>query len=129
MELVKINALHTEPPQGCLAFFANRLRLEGSSRLRRRVAFIPDQATLGKNHGPLGCRQLSQQAANNFLGMTQAVYGGGIDPVDTMLQCMANGQDGLVIILRSPSVSPTTSAERPGSKTGLCDWDSTQAQR
>src|SRR5208337_1204606 len=70
MKLVKINTLHAEPPQRCLALLANRFRLKDSLRLRLGIALIPDHATLGEDHRPLGSRQFPQEAADNLLGMT-----------------------------------------------------------
>src|ERR1700675_2488203 len=126
MELIKVNALHSEPPQRCIAFLANRFRLEHSSRLCLRVVFIPDQPTLGENVWPTGRRERLQEAADNFLGVTQAVHGGGVDPIDAQLACMSNSRNGIVIVLRSPTVGPTAAAEGPRSKSGYSDWDSGQ---
>ena len=109
---------------------SHSLRIDSGLRTRRGSALglllIPDQAALGEDHWPFGCRQLSQKPADNFLGMTQAVHGGGIYPIDALLQGMSNGPDGLVIVLRSPTVSPTATAERPCAKAGYGDLDSTQ---
>src|SRR5882762_1227227 len=129
MELIKVNALHSKSPQRCIAFPADRFRLEHSSWLCLRVVLIPDQPTLGENAWPMGGRERLQEAAHNFLGVTQAVHGGGVDPIDAQLACVSNRRNGIVIVLRSPTVGPTTAAEGPRSKSGYSDWDSTQAER
>src|SRR4051794_14883736 len=45
--------------------------------------------------------------------MPEPVLRGGVDPVDSGLYCVADGGDGLCVVLRSPPIGPVTTAERP----------------
>jgi hypothetical protein len=49
MKLIEINSLYAKSAQGCIAFLPNRLWLEDPSRLRVRVALIPNETALGED--------------------------------------------------------------------------------
>ena len=84
------------------AFAANGL---GAKLLPDFRFFVPDQNTLGK-YVWAQAAPLLQRAGYDFFRVTQAVDGGGIDPVDAQLQRAMNRSDGIRIILRAPGKFP-----------------------
>src|SRR5450759_387713 len=45
--------------------------------------------------------------------MAEAIHGGCIDPVDALIESVANGGDGFAVILRAPSKSPIATTDGP----------------
>src|SRR5690606_16608482 len=68
VELIEIDALHTEPTQRRLALAPDRLGSEDASRSRRRVALVPDDAALREDVRPLALRPLAQEATDDLFG-------------------------------------------------------------
>src|SRR5258707_6308722 len=49
--------------------------------------------------------------------MAEPVDGGGVNPVDSQINALANGRDGVAIVLRSPCEFPSAAADGPCSQT------------
>ena len=95
-----------------------RLPVRIDSRLqavRRVAAGVPDEAALGEHVRPLAARNVPQRPADDFLGMAEAVDGGGVDPVEAELDRAPNRGDRVRVVLRSPS-EPPFAADGPGAQ-------------
>src|SRR5581483_8210820 len=51
--------------------------------------------------------------ADDLLGATEAVGGGGVDPVDAVLERVVDRGDRLLVVLRSPAELPAAATDRP----------------
>jgi hypothetical protein len=56
---------------------------------------------------------------HDLFGMAQPVSGGGVDPVDPGFHRVADGGDGLGVVLVAPGVGPAAPAESPGAEADL----------
>jgi len=56
------------------------------------------------------------RAGHHFLGVTEAVDGGRVDPVDTEFEGAVNGGNRVIVILRPPTKLPAAATERPGAE-------------
>src|SRR5262249_39367057 len=99
------------------------------SRLRHRVAPVPDQAALGEDERPLARGELAQQPSDERLGMTEAIHARGIDPVDAQLDRVPHCRQRLAFILWSPAIGPAAAANGPGSESNPRDVHSAPAER
>jgi hypothetical protein len=61
--------------------------------------------------------QGTQEAPDNFFGMTKPINCGGIDPVDAKLDGVSHRGLRGIVVLWSPSKRPPASTDCPGSKT------------
>jgi hypothetical protein len=108
MDLVEVDRVKTEPLQAALGLAQDRVTLEA---VDDGAAGAFQQGALREDLGPLG--QPSQGTANGLLGAAEAVSGGGIDPVDSLLERTVDRGDRLLIVLRAPAELPTPAADRP----------------
>ena len=102
MNLVQIDYVDIEAAQAVLDFAADRV---GSQYFLHLPLCIPVQATLGEDVRS-GAAPVLQSTANHFLGVSQTVDGGGVDPVDAEFERAVNGGDRFVVVLRSPGELP-----------------------
>src|SRR5271169_6857664 len=81
---------------------------------------VPAEAAFGEN---VGSRSLPnrQSFRDDLFGMTEAVDGGGVDPVDAQLQRAVDGGDGIIIVLFSPAELPSCAADGPGAVSDGCN--------
>src|SRR5208282_2895522 len=75
----------------------------------------PDHRTLGEHVGTRVAPRYGLR--HDFLGVPQAVHGGGVDPVDARVQGRVDRHKGLGVVLRAPTKIPAPSADRPGTNT------------
>jgi len=54
--------------------------------------------------------------ADYFLGVTEAVDGGGVNPVDALVEGGMDGADGVGVVLRAPCEVPVAAADGPSAK-------------
>jgi hypothetical protein len=54
-----------------------------------------------------------QRPPDDRLGMAEAIGGGGVDPVDALLERAVDRSDRLIIVLRPPAELPASAADRP----------------
>ncbi len=114
--MIQVNAFHAQTAQRGLAFLANRFGFENAARLRHGIAFIPNESALGEHKWPLGWWEFAEQPTDKFLGMTQAVDGRGVNPIDAEPHGMPHSRKRLVVVLRTPAVAPAASADGPSAK-------------
>ncbi len=67
MELIQVDAVDCEPPQGCLEFPADRRRLEVADGLLVRPGGVGNHAALGEHVGTVVHRDLAQRLADDLL--------------------------------------------------------------
>jgi hypothetical protein len=60
--------------------------------------------------------QAFEGASDDLLGVTEAVGGGRVDPVDPVLQRVVDRSDRWLVVLRTPAVLPIPAADRPGAE-------------
>src|SRR6266852_1106572 len=111
MDLIKIDYIDGEAAKTVLDFAANRSCAKYFSHL---TVGITAQAALGKDVRS-GSAPLLNSTAYHFLGVSQTIYGGRIDPVDAEFERAVNGGYGFVVVLRAPGELPARTADRPGS--------------
>src|ERR1700675_1124556 len=111
MDLVEIDHIDGEATEAVLDFFTDRISAQYFVHLTFET---PAQAALGKDVRPRTAPVL-QCAADDFLGMSQTVDSGCIDPVDAEFERAVNGGNGVVVVLRSPGELPARAADSPGS--------------
>ena len=78
-------------------------------------------------YGLLAARDIAQRLPDDFLGMTEPVDRGRVDPVETALDRAPNRRDGGGVVLRSPSESPLA-ANRPGAQADGSEFESRIAE-
>src|SRR5258708_37515183 len=111
MDLVEIDQIDGEAAEAVLDFFTDRLRTQYFVYLTFET---PAQAALGEDVGPRTAPFL-QRAADDFLGVSETVAGGRVDPVAAEFERAVNGGDGVVVCLRSPGELPARAANGPSS--------------
>ena len=66
---------------------------------------------------------------HDLFRVSQSIHRGGIDPVDTRIQSLPNGGDGVGVVLAAPGKSPTPTANGPGPKADRGDLQVRMAER
>ncbi len=102
VHLIEIDGFDLQAAETVFAFAANGL---GAELLPDFRFFVPDHHTLGKYVGARAAPFL-ESARDDLFRVTQAVDGGGVDPVDAQFQRAMNRGDGIRIILRAPGEFP-----------------------
>src|SRR5271166_3096942 len=110
MDLVKVDHIDREATETVFDFTPNRINAQRFSYVALRV---PAQAALGEDVGPR-TRPFFERASYDFLGVSQTIDGGSVDPVDAKFERAVNGCDGIVVVLRSPCELPTRATDGPG---------------
>src|SRR5208283_2490445 len=108
MDLVQVNGVHLQPPQASLALAANGIGFETVADL---AMFVPNKAALAKNVRPLN--DTFQGPCHDLLRMAQPVDCRSVDPVDALIQRLADGRNRFAVILRPPSEFPSRSTNGP----------------
>src|SRR5216684_7304360 len=111
MDLVEIDHIDGEATEAVFDFFTDRISTQYFVYLTFET---PAQAALGKDVRPRTVPVL-QCAADDLLGVSESVDGGGVDPVNAEFERAVNGGNGVVVVLRSPSELPARAADGPGS--------------
>ena len=93
--MVKIDYVEGKAAKAVLDFAANRVRPQYFLHL---ALGIPAQAALGKDVRS-GAAPLLQSTADHFLGVSEAVDGGRVDPVHAEFERTVNGGDRFVVVL------------------------------
>ena len=116
VNLVEIDCLHLQAAQAGFQFHANGfpLEVEADAVAFAHPLFAPGPGAFCK-HERLVLSAL-QGTSDHFLGMPQAVDGGGVDPVDAEVKRAMDGGDGVVIVLRTPGILPVTASDGPRAK-------------
>src|SRR5260370_3208692 len=107
--LVEIDVVGLQAAETVFAFPADRI---GTEFLPHFSLVVPSQDALGENIGTRAAPFL-QRARDDLFGVTQAVDGGSVDPVDAQLQRAMNRGNGIGVVLRAPRKFPATSTEGP----------------
>src|ERR1700674_10566 len=102
MDLVEVDHIDGEAAEAVLDFAADRV---GTQYFLHLTLGIPAQAAFGKNVGP-GAAPVLQRAGDDFLGVSQTVDSGCVDPVDAEFERAVNGGDGVFVVLRTPGELP-----------------------
>ena len=66
--------------------------------------FIPDASAFGEDVGAIGVA--FEGLGYDFFGVSEAVNGSGVDPIDSSIDRGPNRADGLVVVLGTPAESP-----------------------
>src|SRR5260370_3680839 len=112
VHLKKIDGADLQAAQTVFAFAANGI---GAELLPNFPLLIAAQNTFGENAGTRTA-PLVQSARDDFLGVAQAVDGGGVNPIDAQLQPAMNRGNGIGVVLRPPGKFPPAATESPGAK-------------
>src|SRR6267378_1491977 len=110
MDLVEIDHIDGKAAEAVLDFAADRI---GAQYLLYLTLGIPAQPALGEDVR-FRAAPLLQRAADDFLGVSQTVDSGRVDPVDAQFECALNRSNGVVVVLRSPGELPARPADGPG---------------
>ena len=108
MDLVKVDGVAFQAAQAGFAFAADGIGFQTFLNLAK---LVPNALTLGEHIGP-GAHAF-QRAGDDFLRMSESIYGRGVDPIDPVVECRADRGDRIVIVLRSPGKGPTRAAHGP----------------
>ncbi len=108
VNLIEVDAFHSETLQAALGFPANGSGLEV---VRDSALLVPDQAAFGEHVRTLA--QIFDRSSDDCFRVAQTVDGGRIDPVQSPIEARVNGFDGVLIVLRSPGKFPFPAAHRP----------------
>jgi hypothetical protein len=103
VHLVQIDAVDSQPAKGSLALTANAVGVPDLGSLGHAVGVIPHHPALGEHIWPVTVRDTVQRGGHHLLGMTEAVFGRGVDPVHACVESTVDRGDRLVIILAAPA--------------------------
>src|SRR5205085_11882571 len=123
MDLVEVDRVDREPAQARLALTQQRVALQG---LHGRAVRAFGLAALGEDERPLV--EAGERAADDLLGVAEAVLGGGVDPVDAELERAVDGGDRLVVVLLAPAPVVLRAADRPGAEADAADLEAGAAK-
>ena len=112
VHLIEIDGVDLQAAEAVFAFAANGF---GSEFLPNVPLRVPAQNTFGENVRPWAAPFL-QRARDDLFGVTQAVDGGSIDPIDAKFEGAMNGGDRIRIILRAPGELPAGTTEGPSAE-------------
>ncbi len=115
VHLVEVDGIHREATKAVFRFAANVLQAIGDFAL-----LIPHQAALGEDVWLV--RSRLECACDDLLGMSQAIHGRGVNPVDAEFKRFMNRGDGIVIVLGSPGKLPVATADCPGTEPDGCEF-------
>jgi hypothetical protein len=93
------------------------------------VLWVPNDTGLGEHVRSLVGRDLPKRAADDLLGVTEAVDRCGVDPVDSAFDGRPSRRLGKGVVLRTPGVDPAGTAERPRSDADPADGHAGAAER
>jgi hypothetical protein len=88
---------------------------------------VPEEAALREDERALGGGKTAKQPPHDLLGVSKAVQGGGIDPVDPARARVASSS-ATPRRLAPPSRTAAAGADGPGSESKLCDLESAAAE-
>src|SRR2546428_883470 len=129
VELVEVDALDAEPAKRSLDLLPDRFGLQVALRLLERPRRVRNHPAFGEDVGTLGGRDLAQRPSDHLLGMAEPVDCRGVDPVDSAPDCVADGRDRVGVVLLSPTVGPTSTADGPCSEAHLRDVETASPER
>src|SRR5882762_3496033 len=129
MKLIEVDAFDAQPAKRRFAFAPYGIGLEHATWFCHGIIAVPDQAAFCEDMRPVGRRQVTQKAPDNFFGMAQTVDCRRIDPVDPQVEGVSYGGDGIGVVLWSPSKRPPSTSDRPRAKSNCCDIESAGTQR
>jgi hypothetical protein len=110
MDLVEVDRLDAQAPQTRFALAHDRVARKVFAR--SAVAFARrQQAAFGEDVGPL--TDAVERARDDFLGTSEAVDGGRIDPVDPEFERSVDRADRRAIVLIAPTELPIAAADGP----------------
>jgi hypothetical protein len=95
VHLVEINHVDGKATEAVFEFAADRI---GAQDFLYLALGIPAQAAFGEDVGPRAAPAFEGEG-NNFLRVSEAVDGGGIDPLDAEFKGAVNGGDRIVVAL------------------------------
>jgi hypothetical protein len=116
VDLVEVDRVDAQPLQARMRLAQDRVAFQA---VRDPLSRALEQRCLGEH-----VRALSEsldRAADDLLGVAEAVGGGGVDPVDAELERAVDRLDRLLVILRAPAELPATAADRPGAEANAGD--------
>jgi hypothetical protein len=90
VHLVEIDPLGSKPAQGGDDLGANA---GGGADLLghdHAIGFVPGQPTFREDKRSFAHRHVRQCLSDDFLGMSEAIHGGCIDPIDPAINCVAD---------------------------------------
>src|ERR1700694_4747423 len=82
-------------------------------RLAHHVVGVPAHAALCEDQRPLRRRQLAERLADHLLRVAVTVESRGGDPVDPTANRVLDCLDRSPVVLRPPTICPTTTANGP----------------
>src|SRR5215469_2993169 len=108
VNLVEVDDVDFQAPQAGFTFTTNGFSFQRAADLS---FLVPHALTLGED---VGTRTAQVKCAgDHLLGMTQAVNGSGVDPVNAEIKRRLDGGYRIAVVLRTPGPLPTASAHRP----------------
>src|SRR5215469_3091048 len=108
VNLVEVDDVDFQAPQAGFTFATNGFSFQRAADLS---LLVPHALTLGED---VGTRTAQVKCAgDHFLGMTQAINGSGVDPVNAEIKRRLDGGDRIAVVLRTPGPLPAASSHRP----------------
>src|SRR5205823_640256 len=80
---------------------------------------VPDHAALGEDVWPVA--HSSERSRDDLFRVAQTVDSSGVDPVDAGIQGLADGGDGVAVVLGSPGELPARAADGPRPEADRCN--------
>jgi hypothetical protein len=108
VHLVEIDDIEFETAEAVFSFFQYGIAFE---TFHDFAIGVPDAFALGEDVRLWG--NAVECFGHHFLGMAEAVDGGGIDPVQAPIERFTDGRDGIGIVLGTPAEGPTVATHGP----------------
>src|SRR5580704_2279065 len=118
MNLVEIDHVDGKTAEAVFDFLPDRT---GAQDFLHLTIGVPAQAAFREDVRPRAGPAF-KGPTYDFFGVSQAVDGGGVDPVDAEFEGAVNGGDGVVVVLRSPGELPAGTAGGPGAEADGSDF-------
>ncbi len=120
VHLEQVQDIDLKPAQRCLRSGPDAVWRAHPERGLVTIAVVPYQAAFGEDVRPVGEGYALHGGGDHLFGVPEAVYSGGVDPVDPALHGVADGRYRLLIVLRPPGEGPTsaTGCPRPEADAG-----------
>jgi hypothetical protein len=112
VDLVEVDRVEPEAREAALDLSPERVAVQALQRRPVRAFRLP---ALGEDERPLV--EAGDRAADDLLGVAEAVLGRRVDPVDAELERAMDRGDRVVVVLVAPTPVVLRAAERPGAET------------
>ena len=123
VNLVEVDRVDPQPLQAVVGLTPYRVPLQA---VHDPAVAAFKQRALGEHVRSLG--DALQRATDDLLGAAEAVGGGGVNPIDPLLERAVDRGDRLLIVLRTPAELPVPAADRPRAEADAGDLEARLAE-